>query len=135
MKVSPSVNLKKFQTKRSPHFNAKKLWTLQLAYKENTKKPWTTCVSSPNEVKTGKMMLITNPKPSLIQNSSLLRLPFSKRRNGHVMVDYLVHSKNPTKTFLSSLVLWHIKQLSGKGVFFLTWIHSHMKTSMEASLN
>jgi hypothetical protein len=125
-----------FQSKKSPHFNAKKLWTFQLASKENTKKPWTTCASSPNEVKTTKMMLVTNRKPNWIQNSSPLGLPFSKCRNGHVMVDCLsVHSKNFAKTFKSSHVLWKIKQPSGQGVFFLTWIHPHMKTSMEASLN
>lgn len=65
----------------------KKIWMLQLASKENTKKPWKTCVSSLNEIKTGKTTFITNPKPSIIQNSSPLGLPFSKHKNGHNMVD------------------------------------------------
>jgi hypothetical protein len=61
----------------------------QLASKENTKKPWTICVSSLNEMKTRKKTLITSPKPNLIQNSNPLGLPFSKCKNGHIMVDYL----------------------------------------------
>jgi hypothetical protein len=55
----------------------------------------------------------------------MLGPPFSKHRNGHVMIDYLsIHSKNSAKTFKNSHVLWQIKQPSGQGVFFLTWIHT-----------
>jgi hypothetical protein len=59
------------------------------------------------------MTLVSNPKPNLIQNISLLGHPVSKHINGHVMVDYLfVHSKSLAKTSKSNPVLWQIKQPS-----------------------